>query len=396
MLREPRKETDSLQADPGEGQTGLRVVVREDLSRVHTVDALRGLAASVVAFHHACGLFPTVFQVLRQHSSLLFDVAQFISNRNGEAVLLFFVISGFSIRLSAQRLDLTSPRDINLYVYLRLKRLLPLYWIALGLTVGLALASGRAQVETFSFSTLLGNLVFLQSPSNTRGAWFAPFGGNAPLWSLSFEVFFYGLFPAIVIMQRRVINRLDSQGLSRRYAPFFLASSMSFAALALYSLMPNPIALFVSHFLIWYLGVELAEAHLQHQQRGLSLSAPALLGSLLWLALVWITSAILTNLLIGMTIYFLWRATQILPVDRFRIVRVGTAVFCQSFGGLGRISYAIYLFHYPILQYFAAVEADTPGFALGMSVLATLGLAYVAETLSKRPTYAFLKRQYLP
>jgi peptidoglycan/LPS O-acetylase OafA/YrhL len=367
------------------------------LNRIHTVDALRGLAASVVAFHHAFGLFATVFQSLRQHSSLLFEVAQFISNRNGDAVLLFFVISGFSIRLSVQRLDLTCTRDINLYIYLRLKRLLPLYWIALGLTLGLALARGSAHGSAFSLSTLIGNLSFLQSPPNTRGAWFPPFGVNSPLWSLSFEMFFYCLFPLVVLVQRRGIDNLVSRlGLSRLWIPSFLGIFISFAAVGFYSLVPNPIALFASHFLIWYLGVELAEAHLQHQQNGISLIAYALLGLALWLVLIWIKSAILTNILAGITIYFLWRATQIFAVDRFLIVQAGTAVFCKLFSGLGGISYAIYLFHYPLLQYFTAVQAGTPAFALGLSVLASLGLAYAAEAWSKRPAYSFLKLQYLP
>lgn len=79
------------------------------LSRIHTVDALRGLAASIVVFHHVFIIFPSPFQVLHHDHEWLYTVANFISNLNVEAVILFFIISGFSIRLSSNRLNCQDP-----------------------------------------------------------------------------------------------------------------------------------------------------------------------------------------------------------------------------------------------------------------------------------------------
>ena len=57
-------------------------------------------------------------------------------------MFLFFILSGFSIRLSVEKLDIGTKHGLMEYCYRRLRRILPLYWLALAISgaVGLGLA----------------------------------------------------------------------------------------------------------------------------------------------------------------------------------------------------------------------------------------------------------------
>lgn len=362
------------------------------MSRIHTVDALRGLAASVVVFHHAFVIFPGPFRTLREVSPALYHTAQFISNSNVEAVLLFFVISGFSIRLSANRLDLTKKADINTYLFKRFKRLLPLYWSALVLTLCVGLLTSRMDADAFSVANFFGNLAFLQAPASVRGVWFVPYGENYPLWSLSFEMFFYLLFPLVVLAERMLTARIRSHV---SIILFLIITLGSILALALYNLFPNPIALFASHFVIWYLGVELAQVQLGHKKPQSGLMLFASVWVLLWLASQWTGSASLSNIFIGFSIFMIWRVVQILRPLRYAAVAWADRLFYWLFGGLGLISYGVYLFHYPIMRLMAAQDGFVAVASLAAAVIAALFVAYVGEALAKRPRYGFLRLRYV-
>jgi peptidoglycan/LPS O-acetylase OafA/YrhL len=166
--------------------------------RLVYVDALRGLAALTVLFHHTTTLFPSVYARLAADPAG-YRAAMFISDRNYEAVLLFFVLSGFTIRLSVGCAGFITAADINVYLYRRFKRILPLFVVALALTALLGALGRHLDEPAFSLRTLVGNLLFLQTPAPLRGVWFVPYGENGPLWSLSFEMFYYLFFPVMVI-----------------------------------------------------------------------------------------------------------------------------------------------------------------------------------------------------
>ena len=130
-----------------------------------------------------------------------------------EAVIIFFVLSGYFVGGSVVRAFRRQNFSWSRYMFQRLTRL----WIVLvpALLLGLALDWGgmhwlggasniysgptgqdevwagllnRLNVETF-----FGNLLFLQT------IFLQPFGTNASLWSLSYEFWYYVLFPFVWI-----------------------------------------------------------------------------------------------------------------------------------------------------------------------------------------------------
>ena len=102
-----------------------------------------------------------------------------------EAVIVFFVLSGFLVGGSSISKMLINKFDVFSYTVDRVVRiyvpLIPALFFS-GL-VGLYLGNSINYIE------LVGNVLQLQ------GVFFEPFSGNGPLWSLAYECWFYFVIP---------------------------------------------------------------------------------------------------------------------------------------------------------------------------------------------------------
>jgi len=173
-------------------------VAQEKGSRATTfrgVQALRGLAASIVVVHHA-----TMMMAERPgRGSYLWA--------NGAAgVDIFFVISGFVMAVSTiGREHKTHPA--RSFMERRLVRLVPLYWL---MTVAMIVKSELIRHATRvgpgpvmpdnSFGFLLASFLFVPYMSSI--------GSTHPVlaagWTLSFEMLFYALFAFALALRVRV------------------------------------------------------------------------------------------------------------------------------------------------------------------------------------------------
>jgi peptidoglycan/LPS O-acetylase OafA/YrhL len=140
-------------------------------STVATLELMRGLASLDVFLWHLlnsnCGIpkIPGLYRVV---------------SWSRESVIVFFVLSGYVIALSQQRLH----RPALPFFKARVKRIEPLYLIALGA----AIVTGYVVAEPCSTWQIIGHLLFLQS---YEGSFVAPLPTNGPLWSLGTEFEFY-------------------------------------------------------------------------------------------------------------------------------------------------------------------------------------------------------------
>jgi peptidoglycan/LPS O-acetylase OafA/YrhL len=149
-------------------------------ARLGWIEGCRGIAATTVLAYHVVRHFDKNFGL-----PLLKAVFQF-----GHAgVDLFFVVSGFII-LFVHYDDIGSPARIKRYLGRRLIRILPVYWIAVMLTVGMILAGGH--------SIPIGRIAWAILPVPIFSA---PIVGVA--WTLQYEFVFYAMF-ALLILNRMV------------------------------------------------------------------------------------------------------------------------------------------------------------------------------------------------
>jgi peptidoglycan/LPS O-acetylase OafA/YrhL/glycosyltransferase involved in cell wall biosynthesis len=150
--------------------------MKRDL-KVSSLQTLRAIAALSVVVYHADLMWRTS---LVPGASLQWA--------NGAAgVDIFFVISGVVMVLSASRLA-GMPRPGRLFLWARLRRIVPLYWLCtLAKIAGLALTGHAGRLGLYY---CVASLFFL--PVHDAAGFFQPI---LPVgWTLSFEMLFYALF----------------------------------------------------------------------------------------------------------------------------------------------------------------------------------------------------------
>lgn len=176
------------------------------------IDAMRFVAATLVVMEHARDL---LFVTLRESggASPAWQAFYFLTGFGSEAVIAFFVISGFWITAAVER-RVAAPDFWRGYLIDRLSRLLIVMVPALAVGGVLDLAaihllqspyalgtSGAVTLpgpvaDKLSFGILLGNLAFLQDLVVPT------FGSNGPLWSLANEFWYYLWFPSLLVALR--------------------------------------------------------------------------------------------------------------------------------------------------------------------------------------------------
>jgi exopolysaccharide production protein ExoZ len=157
-------------------------------NRIDLIQALRGVAATIVALGHA-------MSVARKSG---YDIP--LTLPGGAGVDLFFMISGFIIVYSSERL-FGVPGGWKTFMRRRLVRVVPMYWGATALfMMMLAVDAWRGGLFP-SVQAILSSFFFVPSDA------FKPADGHpypilAQGWTLNYEMFFYVLFAVCIGMGR--------------------------------------------------------------------------------------------------------------------------------------------------------------------------------------------------
>lgn len=332
------------------------------------LDGLRGFAAIYVMIYHARAFLWTGwagFAVhLWEHSVWEIALAVFLATfRYGaEMVMLFFVLSGFVIHYKQARQYASGQTpQIHLpdYARKRLKRLYPpliaailLTWIldTWGAQLNPGFYSGLTRPETITslepvldhaWSTLVGNLLFMQS------LWIKVFGSNSPLWSLSYEFFFYLLYPLVLPLYHRwgslyVLGGLLGLGFISYWAGNIAGINF-----------PWKIA---PYFAIWWIGAACADGYAQKR----FVKYPNLI---LLLSAILLTSALLAaREQISIYFYTLWLSLGFGALFLYLLLpapnafgRVWIQKTIELFAPTAKFSYTLYLTHLPLAAFLGAV-----------------------------------------
>jgi peptidoglycan/LPS O-acetylase OafA/YrhL len=351
------------------------------------LDLIRGVSAVAVLLYHLRGLFFVDYPYIAGKS--LFSSALYaVTGYGHQAVMVFFVLSGYFIGTSVMESVGKHLWSWRTYLASRLTRLqlvlfpalvLGAIWDQIGMRIPQAAPLYYEALYKFNVpsvalrSTLpvfLGNFFFLQSIISPV------FGSNGPLWSLSYEFWYYIVFPALVLAAAAWV------GIRFRILYAGLAPLLLWFVGAQISL----------YFLIWLAGAFLG--HLQRVTRFRS-SSPALplagglifIGALAWSRTPRISSDLLIDYIVA-ACFALWLFTLLLG-SREDV----SPAYASAAKKLAGFSYTLYLTHFPALLLLRGLldprEDWQPDprhllYALGIGLL-MLGYAYsVAEFTEAR------------
>lgn len=147
------------------------------MREINSIQYLRGLAATAVFLYHLSESFGGSFKV------------------GAAGVDVFFVISGFIMYVTTAGKDWTPQQ----FMMRRISRIVPLYWIVTGVTaLAIVLKPQFLYNHTFTVTNLVGSLFFVPEVKS---------GGFHPIviqgWTLEYEMFFYFLFAATLLVRER-------------------------------------------------------------------------------------------------------------------------------------------------------------------------------------------------
>lgn len=295
------------------------------------LEAARGAAAFYIALGHLIGDQQGIAPGVR----LALSFGQ-------EAVILFFLISGFVIHWSSANKPELSFGD---YLQARVLRIYPLLLLTLGVAGVIAYLHSSADPR-FSWGTLLGNVFMLQDWGVIKpGVWVEPYAGVLVLWSLSYEWWFYLLYFPIA---RRIPAHMQSRIIA------VLCGSQALV----YFWQPNQLSRYLVYFSIWWVGVELARAFMNRTSLNLrTLSLP--FGTVTFVFII-LAAAVLrrhaaggvlhpgTHPMLELRHFFAAMVIMALALLWHRWNWVGFARIAKPFTLIAPWSYALYLLHEPV------------------------------------------------
>lgn len=337
------------------------------------LDMIRGLAALAVLMGHARHLF-FVDGAEVTNFTLPLRAFYFLSSFGHQAVVVFFVLSGFFVGSGVLRAWQQQRWSWSVYLAARLTRLyvvlLPalimgLLWDRLGMAFGHS-PTYFAELPNFGFVisarvtvwAFIGSLSFLQeivTPS---------FGSNGALWSLASEFWYYMLFPLVIMVW-------FGRTLKWRIFAGIVAGAIGLV-------IGKGIALYFS---VWLLGVLVALANIRITP---------------WLTRNRPIPAVVSIVLLGATAtiarFAVHKVEYILDLMTgltfagvlYVVVRTAkpslNGIYSYISRGLSRSSYTIYLSHLPILCFarglvIGGVRWQPDGYHLGIWAGIVVGVA---------------------
>jgi peptidoglycan/LPS O-acetylase OafA/YrhL len=343
--------------------------------------SIRGVVALwVVAFH--------LFKNLAHHGvALTAGTLAYRALSAGQfGVDIFFILSGFIIARTYRAL---TAGGIPEFLFRRFARIYPLHFVVLSLMVPGVFVLGMigrtpGDADYFAYHVLPYHFAL-------TFAWFGqPIGWNAPAWSLSIEVLAYAAFPGLLMLSKRLPAP----------ARILLAALCAVAA-------------------IWTL------RYLGFANTGVGAIARGLLGFTIGVLMQSVAPSGFTVPLVPSAALMALIALATLSDDSIVLAPLAATILIPALAGrgrdpfisalstapallLGRISYSVYLLHFPLLlvwlnllrlPFFAAHSGLSVAVFIGSYLSVLLGISRASysliETRARAALQALWKRRYI-
>lgn len=332
------------------------------------LNQIRGLFCVYIIFHN--------FTINLYQLDMVPLALKLLASLGQEVVVGFFLMSGFLIFFSLER-KYFSFQD---FLIKRFQRIYIPFIFSLLVSGVVAYCTGSLS-KLFNGKDLLGNLLLLQDFGRVKpGTWFYPFLGNLPLWSLSYQWWFYLLvYPCY-------------RWLPRNEMRIYWVLMLSMSAYIIYSIYPNQVCLFLSYFILEWLGVELGYIYLKYQEFTGGHTRNCLIAIALMVIVTGIPILGVPTIKFGHYPFLIFRHFFVALIFLLITVvafQVKWNYFFKSllsiFNPVYPISYGLYVLHYPLLVQWGLSNFHAQGkiswLDLCLSFLSLIVLSYLAEIM---------------
>jgi peptidoglycan/LPS O-acetylase OafA/YrhL len=372
--------------------------VQSTIGHVRVIDGVRGIAVLLVVFFHYFALRVTVsrdvfIDAVNNHSWL-----SFIVGHGHLGVDIFFVLTGFLLVtpwLACKYANKQNP-SIKKYFSRRLFRIMPAYYmhlIILFVIIVPWIKGTEIIISSYGMENLIHHVFFTHYFSPVTSS---SFGVNGALWTLSLEAQFYIALPFIAYLLARnfwtTTILLVILSIGWRYVSYTQETVISDFYMGIGDRWNIPLEIiqnfigtqlpgYLGHF---SLGIMLSYLFINKKAHSQKLAGVFLLLSAASLYLILnssldmhLFSILIPFLLCGMLYYFIF-----FPRSTFSLL-IANKFFCYT----GKISYSMYLYHFPLILILNELLPDTNGSFIGISLflLFLFSVSYVSYTYVEKP-----------
>lgn len=349
---------------------GLGVSMKNNAKELYGVQILRGVAALAVVLHHS---------LEESNGAVAAFSPDWLTTFGAAGVDIFFVISGF-IMLYTSFPAARSPLSPGNFIFRRITRIYPLYWLCCLPILGIMLA-GFLRNNRLDPHEIALSLALLPSSKLIIGV----------SWTLVYEMYFYLIFAATLLFRSALISAISTTVV------------ITILALVGNVLEPGETRSFLTNPIAYefVLGLWLAIAFVRAEaigKRWLVSPAWAVLGfALVVLAPVYVSHTTTANLP-GWPRVFAWGLPAMLIVAAFLSIDRTRNNFQLQMAFLGDSSYALYLTHiFVMIGYGLLLKRTVLGLAPQIAIvlliiLLAVGVGIFTHSTVERPLIRMSRR----
>lgn len=338
------------------------------------LDCARGIAALLVlAGHLRAFVFLDYVDLISPN--LIAKVFYFLTSLGHQAVMIFFVLSGFLIAQSIQTSVTSKYWSWGNYAINRLTRLwtvlLPtLLFTALWDTLGKSISGseyylgemwrqyssgpqlGNVQ-SLYSLSSFIGNLFFLQTIT------VPPFGTNGPLWSLANEFWYYVIFPLLYLLMKHSLSLVEKLLYVSILILLFIFLPVDLLLLGPIWLLGYIVTLMYKHKIV----IRFCSTF------GYAMGSCIVLIVVLFFARMQLISTMFADFVVGVSFMFVM----------FGLLNYQSnhTIYIRASSFLSNISYTLYLTHFPLLSFLFSVILKNRQYRFGISGFIVFGVMFI-------------------
>ncbi len=350
---------------------------KSNISRLNSIDALRGLAALIVVTYHARAILWIGLSETWKRYGLTPNLNNWLGyattplSLGGLAVALFFVLSGYCIhRNNALALSINpdAKLDIKQFVVRRLWRIYPVYFISLCITALIDLYLITHQSVSIHPGQNNSFFTFIMSLLSLQGLAAPQFGSNGVFWTLALELHFYVIYPLLYYISRKY-SATTATSVTLITSVIYIIFDILFGFSKGLPYQSNGVPIFLPYWFTWGFGFYLAEVEAGRASIPKKIWLLSIIGGILtvpaiiseYQPLSYFTSTLIFGGL-------LWWSTT-----------YSGELFWNNFAGkvlakIGTFSYSLYAIHLPCILMFKFLISPTGENSISLipALLATL------------------------